>query len=294
VANARLLGLPVDYVQTYRQRLSGVTAAQVQSAARSGIRADAALIVVVGDATVVGPKLTPIAPVTMVDVDGNAIAQGELNRPVTGVTLDVARMRAAADSFSILFQGQALGAQVNTLERTQAGWRATERTVLGPVGEQNSEVHLGPGGEMQSVNLSGRLQGQDVRLNVRFQDGKATGSGVSPSAEGPKPVEFRDVEVPAGVLDDNAVQHMLPFFSWAPGAKFDFSVFASGKGVIEQRTLTVTGQEAVTVPLGTFQAYRVSYSGGEAPGTYWIEAAAPHRVLKFGPSAIPLEFVRVR
>jgi zinc protease len=294
VANARLLGLPVDYVQTYRQRLSAVTPQQVQAAARAGVRADAPLIVVVGDATVIGPKLAPIAPVTMVDVEGKAVAQADLSRPATGVSLDVGRFAAASDSFSIAFQGQVLGTQVNTLERTPAGWRATERTVLGPIGEQNSEVHVSATGEMQSVNLSGRLQGQDVRLNVKFENGKATGSGVSPSQAGPKPVEFANVDVPAGVIDDNAVQHLLPYFRWAPGARFDFSVFASGKGVLEQRTLTVTAEEAVTVPLGTFPAYRVSYTGGEAPGTYWVEAALPHRVLKFGPSAIPLEFVRVR
>lgn len=294
VANARLLGLPVDYVQTYRQRLSSVTPPQMLSAARAGIRADAALIVVVGDAMQVGPALGRIAPVTMVDVEGQPVAQADLSRPVTGVALDLARMAPASDSFSIIFQGQALGAQANTLERTPTGWRATERTVLGPVGTQNSEVHLGPAGEMRSVNLSGRLQGQDVRLDVRFENGRATGSGVSPSQAGPKPVEFRDVEVPPGVFDDNAIQHLLPYFQWAPGKRIDFSVFASGKGVIEQRTLTVVAEEAVVVPLGTFGAYRVSYTGGEAPGTYWIESAAPHRVLKFGPSAIPLEFVRVR
>jgi zinc protease len=48
VANSRLLNLATDYVQTYRQRLAAVTREQVQAAARSGMRADAALIVVVG------------------------------------------------------------------------------------------------------------------------------------------------------------------------------------------------------------------------------------------------------
>lgn len=294
VATARLLGLPVDYVQTYRQRLSAVTAAQVQSAARAGIRADAALVVVVGDATQVGPKLTAIAPVTMVDVEGKEIVAEDLNAPATGLVLDVARFATTSDSFSILFQGQALGSQVSTFSRATTGWVATERTLLGPVGEQNSEVRMGPGGEMQAVTLSGRIQGQDVRLNVTFADGRATGSGVSPSPQGPKPVEFSGVEIPAGAIDENVVQALLPYLSWSRGARFDFSVFASGKGVLERRTLSVEAEEAITVPAGTFPAYRVSYTGGEAPGTYWVEAAAPHRVLKFGPAQLPLEFVRVK
>jgi zinc protease len=50
VANARLYGLPADYVQTYRVRLGEVTPAAAQAAARAAIRPEAAVIVVVGDA----------------------------------------------------------------------------------------------------------------------------------------------------------------------------------------------------------------------------------------------------
>ena len=294
VANARLLGLPTDYVQTYRQRLAAVTPQQVQAAARAGIRADAALVVVVGDASKVREGLERIAPVQMVDVDGKPIVAADLDRPAVALELDLSRLAVSSDSFAITFQGQPLGAQVNTMERAGEGWLAKEHTLLGPVGEQNSEIRFNATGEMQSVALSGRVSGQDVRLNVRFEGGKATGTGVSPSQQGPKPVNFNGVDVPPGTLDENALQHLLPYFRWAPGAKFDFQVFSSGKGALEQRTLAVVAEEAVTVPAGTFLAYRVSYAGGEAPGTYWVEAKAPFRVLKFGPAGLPLEFVRVR
>jgi hypothetical protein len=87
---------------------------------------------------------------------------------------------------------------------------------------------------------------------------------------------------------------LLPLFPWRADARFTINVFASGKGKLEAREFRVMAEEAVTVPMGTFAAFRVSYSGGEAPGTYWIESAAPHRLLKFGPAGVPLEFVRVR
>lgn len=294
VANARLLGLPSDFVQTYRQRLAAVTPEQMQAAARAGIRADAALIVVVGDAAKIGEQLRAIAPVRMVDVDGNPMAVEELARGPMRADLDLSRLVPANDSFVVTFQGQPLGSQVNTVSRTTEGWVATERTLLGPVGEQGSEVRFGPQGEMQSVNLTGKIQGMEVRLDVRYVDGKASGDGVQPSPQGPKPVTFNNIDAPPGVLDDNAVQPLLPTFRWAPGAKFQFSVLAAGKGVVEPRTLQVVAEETITVPLGTFNAYRVSFTGGDAPGTYWVEVAAPHRVLKFGPTAIPLEMARVR
>ncbi|MFM8780622.1 MAG: M16 family metallopeptidase, partial [Gemmatimonadota bacterium] len=111
VANARLLGLPTDYVQTYRQRLAAVTPAQAQAASRAAIRADAAYIVAVGDATVLLPKLTAIAPVTIIDVEGKTLTPADLEVKTGGLALDVKRLVPVADSFAILVQGNAFGFQ---------------------------------------------------------------------------------------------------------------------------------------------------------------------------------------
>ena len=72
------------------------------------------------------------------------------------------------------------------------------------------------------------------------------------------------------------------------------SILSSGKGVVRVNSYQVTGEETITVPLGTVETYRVSFTGGDAPGTYWIEKAAAHRVMKFGPVGQPVEFARVR
>ena len=48
VANARLYGLPADYVQTYRVKVGAVSSVQVQTTARATIRPQSAVIVVVG------------------------------------------------------------------------------------------------------------------------------------------------------------------------------------------------------------------------------------------------------
>ena len=63
VSTARLLGLGPDYVQRYRERLAGVSAARARAAAQRVIHRDALTIVVVGDAKALYEKLKPIAPV---------------------------------------------------------------------------------------------------------------------------------------------------------------------------------------------------------------------------------------
>ena len=72
--NRELYGLPDDYLQTYREKVSAVTAEQVQDAARKYIRPDAMAIVVVGDAASVVPQISEFAPtVEVFDTDGKLI-----------------------------------------------------------------------------------------------------------------------------------------------------------------------------------------------------------------------------
>lgn len=296
VANARLLGLATDYVQTYRQRIAATTREQVQAAARSGMRGNAALIVVVGDGMALRERLEAIAPVTMVDVDGNVIAADDLvASESTTLEIDRSRIRATSDSFAVLVQGQSFGFQVAEIVRTAEGWEYHEQSAIGPIIQQQTVVRMTDSLAMRGTQQTGFFQGNELTLMVVYRNGTASGQGITPGAGGVmQPVDYRGVAVPEGVVDDNALQALLPLFPWTADARFTISVFSSGKGRLEPREFRVMAEEAVTVPLGTFAAFRVSYSGGEAPGTYWIESAPPHRLLKFGPAAVPLEFVRVR
>lgn len=294
VANARLLGLATDYVQTYRQRLAAITPVQAQAAARMGMRADAALVVVVGDATKIADKLRAIAPVTLVDVDGKPLAMGDLTAKTIALELDPARITATSDSFAVLVQGQAFGYQVASMERDGDGWIYRERSQLATVIQQSTEVRFGADLSMRSVSQNGRFQGQEMRLAVTYAGGKASGEGLTPGPQGMQPVKYDGVDVPPGTVDDNVIQGLLPYFTWTAGAKIDVSVLASGKGVVQVNSYQVVGEETITIPLGTVETWKVSYTGGEQPGTFWIEKAAPHRVMKFGPATQPVEFARVR
>lgn len=294
VATARLLGLPMDYVQTYRQRLDAVTREQMQSAARGGMRADAALIVVVGDALKLAQPLSRVAPVRVVDVDGAQVNLGDLVVRASPLEFDLSRLVAARDSFTVMVQGNPFGYQVSRLERDGDGWRYREESNIGPIIQQQTEVRMGGDLSMRSVAQQGSFQGNAMSLDVRYAGSMVSGTGMTPGAQGMQQVRYDNVQVPEGTIDDNAVPALIPLLKWESGATFTLAVFASGKGAMERRTLRVTGEEAVVVPLGTFGAYRVEYAGGDAPGTYWVESSPPHRVLKFGPAGAPVEFVRVR
>jgi zinc protease len=73
IATTRLLGLPVENLREYRERVMAVTAADVQRVAREHVRPDRSVIVVVGDAAQLLDRLRPIAPVEVVNVEGQLV-----------------------------------------------------------------------------------------------------------------------------------------------------------------------------------------------------------------------------
>ncbi|MCC7004294.1 MAG: insulinase family protein [Gemmatimonadaceae bacterium] len=296
VATARVLGLATDYVQTYRQRIASVTAEQALAAARQGVRADGSLVVVVGDATKIAGPLAAIAPVNIVTVDGAPMKLDDLTVKELTLDIDAARLVPAADSFQVMFQGSVpLGFQSAALTRDGDGWLYKERSQLATVVQQESAVRFSATLEMRGTKQTGKFQGQDFGLDITYADGSASGTGKTPSGTGAmQDVKYSGVAVPAGAVDDNVLQALLPYMKWENGASITVNVFATGKGIIETRNLKVMGTETVTVPMGTVETYRIAMTGGEAPGTFWVEVAPAHRVIKFGPTGQPIEFLRVR
>lgn len=289
VASAQLLGLPADYVQTYRQKLAAVTAAQAQAAAKAAIRPDDALIVVVGDATKLRDELAKIAPVTVVSPEGKVLTPGDLVVKAGALDLAMDRFVPHADSFSILVQGKPFGYQLSKLEQVDGGWKYSDATRLATVIQQNTAVKFTEALVMQSVLQTGRMQGQETKIDVTYANGHAKGTADTPGPGGVKHVDI-DADMPAGAIDDNALQAFFPALKWAAGATFTVPVFQSGKGTLVNLTIAVTGEESVTVVAGTFDAWKADVTGGEAPLTIWIEKAGAHRLLKLALVGQPVEF----
>ena len=253
VSTAKLLGLPDDYLQMFRTRLAGVTARQLQDAAKQVIRPDAALIVVVGDATRIYDTLKDIAPTRIVDVEGKPLEPSALTVAAESLPLDASKLVARTDSFTILVQGNPFGYQKSTLTKTTDGYLFTDETQIGPIVNQKTEVALSGSGETRTVTQAGKMQGQDMKIDITIANGRASGTSTTPGPQGMKTVTV-DTEVPSGIIDDNAVSALIPALPWASDASWTFPVLSSGDGTVKTYTLKVTGTESVTVPAGTFDA----------------------------------------
>ena len=260
VTNARLLGRPADFVQNYRTRLAAVTPMQITEAARRVVRPEQALVVVVGDGSQIYDKLVQFGPVRIVTPDGAPLTPADLKAPVAG-KLALAPLVPFRDSLVMMVQGNVFGAQVNALEKTATGFTYTERASLGPIGSQTTIVSIAADGSPRTVAQTGQVQGQAMKIDLAYANGRVKGSATVPSQTGPKSSTI-DTTVAAGTFDDNSITALVPSLAWSPTAKFTMLVFSAGKGTSSTMTLAVTGTESVTVPAGTFQAYKAELTGG--------------------------------
>ena len=294
VATVKTLGLPANYLQTYRTRLSAVTGPELQRVVRSYVRPEQALVVAVGDGTKLYERLRAIAPVRLVDPQGNALTPADLAPRATPVALDLSRLVARRDSFAILANGNPLGHSLGTVERTADGWTLTgETTIMGGMVRQKGTLVTDAALVPRRLTQDGSVQGTPVKAEVSFAGGRATGTATDVGPQGAKAVTV-DATLPAGTLDESAIGTALPLMAWSPTSRYTVNAFSAAKNAVRPLTLAVTATEQVTVPAGSFQAYRVEQTGGEQALTYWVTTAAPHRVVKIGFVGQPIEVVLVK
>ncbi len=288
VANAKRLGLPDGYLETYRERLSAVNARRIQSAAANTFRQAGLTVVVVGDGQKVYDKLKAIAAVRIVSVDGTSMTPEDLFAKPTALTLDRTQLVTRADSFQVLFQGNPFGYQVNRLFVSADSTIYVENMNIGGMVTQDTRVVINPADwTPREVHQTGNTQGQKTETHLTFAGGRVKGSAMTPQQDGPKTVAV-DTTVTAGTIDDNLVGVVLPALTLEVGKTVHASVFSSGQGVLQAVSLKVTGTESVTVPAGTFEAFKVEMTGGSAPVTLWVTTAAPRRLIKIAPTGAPI------
>ncbi len=289
VASVKLYGLPANYLQTYRSKMSAVTPAQAQAAARRVMRPSQALVVVVGDGEKLYDKLSKIAPVRLVNVEGDVMQPSDLTPKAMTLALDFGKLAARRDSFVVFVQGNPLGSAVYELERRDGGWTFGEKTnVMNGVIAQETSLQTDGALAPQKLTQSASMQGQKTQTSIDFANGRAKGSAGAASQTGPT-TKTIDIDIPTGTLMAEGLQAAIPLFRWTDDASFTVNVFSSETGVVQPVTLTVVGSESVTVPAGTFDTWKVEQKGGEATKMLNISKDAARRLVKIAPVGQPIE-----
>lgn len=274
IADVRLLGLPIETLTEYRERINAVTAADVQRVARQYVHPDRAVIVVVGDAPRLLPLLEGIAPITLYDVEGRPVERSAFEVRTPTATFDGSRLRPMTLQYAINVQGNTVGTATTQLTREGDVWVATSAIpAMGQQGEVRFRSDLTP------VSMRQRLQQGPVTVNVELAmtEGRITGTGQFPAQMGGERT-FDVAAVPGTLLPEMDVW-VLATAALSEGTVLTVPVFNALAGSVSNVTYTVTGTETVTVPAGTFPAYRVEIAGPQQMVVF-VRREAPHVVLR--------------
>jgi len=282
VASVKLLGLGDEYLRLYRDRLSAVTALQARAAAARLYRRGALTIVVVGDGARLYDRLQAIAPIRLVDVDGKPLTPAELAPPTGPLALDAAQFAAHTDSSRVLIQGSPVGFTVSEIRRPPDSLVYAERSNLGDGAfQQQTTLVLEPAsGLVRQVDQVTTQQSQKAETHLTYAEGRVKGTSAAPQPDGSVKRFEIDTALPPGTVDENAVPFVVPALPLAPGKTFAMTFFTPSENAVKVLTFKVSAPEAVTVPAGTFQGFRIDVTGSRVPFTMYVGTDAPRRLLK--------------
>jgi zinc protease len=179
----KMYGLPADYLQTYRDRINSVTAADIQRVARQYVQPDKVAIVIVGDAAAITEQVKPYSQaIEVYDISGkpkevtNTVMVNTTTSTGTGGTgatsAGAANLIGKWDIEITAPNGASMPA---TLTVNRENGRLTGK-VSGQFGDA----------DLTDVTVSGNNFDSNLNLNMGGQtvNGKVTGSTASDHMEG--------------------------------------------------------------------------------------------------------------
>ena len=281
VSTAKLLGLDAQYLERYRQRLAAVTPRRARAAAQELYHAGAYSIVVAGDGTTLYPALRTLGTVRIVDVDGHPLTPADLAPRAAPLALDATQLAPRSDSFAVTLQGMQLGARTVELRRTADSLLYREVLLLGAAGRQELAIVFDPTDlSVRRVDLTGATGGQPNEAHLVYGGGRVRGTVTMPQKGGTTRTVTVDTTVAPETYDEHALGVIVPALPLAVGKHFVVNGFASEDASPKVLTVTVAGEDSVTVPAGTFAAYRVEVTGGAVPVVLYVTRDAPRHVIK--------------
>ncbi len=292
ITEARLLGLPPRYLNGFRLKAATISAAQLRAVARRTLAEDGLTIVVVGDAARLYRRLGAIAPVQIFAGDGRELTPAEVEPSSSALRYDLAQLPPRTDSLVIVAQGQPIGMQVTQVSRAGDSVVYVERSTLTTSLSQATTIVFDSAGGLRRVTQVGKVRGQDTRIALDYTGGKVRGTALIVARDGPHTLTV-DTAVTGAVVDDNAIQALIPALPLAINTRWTFNVFASGENLVRPMSLTVADLTRLTVPAGTFEAYRVDLDGGPQQVSYYVTRQPPYRIVRLTIANTPVEFLAV-
>jgi zinc protease len=279
LATTLLLGRDVDEVTRFPERIRAVGPDDAADVGQRLMRPDQTVVVVVGDATRILEGLESIAPVTLLDIQGEELDRAEVLAPADGGSpWDASRLEEGVRRYELRFDGNPVGSATYRLEREDDTWVATTTVSQAMGGGQETilrfdATHFTP----RSLRQTQSAPGLELEVELEVIDGRIVGRANLPPQLGGS----REVDHPAeGLL----LPGMDEFAMAASILTEDVRLRIAYLDVVQDQPITlearVVGREVVEVPAGSFDTWRVEVGTGQGTLTVFLRVEGPHILVK--------------
>jgi hypothetical protein len=204
------------------------------------------------------------------------------------------RLVASRDSFDVIYQGQAIGAFIMNLARTGDNYTFSTEARIPRMGvsETDSLVFNATSLAPSLITNNQSMMGMSAASRVTIANGKATGTVQRP---GPGGVQTTAVDAPVapGTIADGTEAALLPTVDFSEGLTVSFQTFDAKTAQVKTYELKVLGKETVTVPAGTFDAWKTQISSNETV-LIWVSTADPKKIVMLRSDAAQMEMRRAK
>jgi hypothetical protein len=204
--------------------------------------------------------------------------------PVAAQAPNLSRLTPLTLSYRVSAQGNPAGTQLMRLVRDGDGWLRTDSVTFGALHQVLTSrwgADFAP--QSHTESLEGPMSGQG---SVQVTEGHVRGEAHLPAQAGGD--RTFDVPVSPGMLFDGQDEALLAVLDLTADMRVSFPVFKLNSGEIATHSYHVTGVESVTVPGGTFAAFRVEATGGPIPATIWLRQEGLHVPVRFELQGAPI------
>ena len=289
LASTLLLGLPLEHLTEYPERIREITTEDVRTAAREHTDPDRAAVIVVGDGVDLAERLEAVAPVEFFDLEGAPLTREEVLADADVPTSwDAARLEAGERRYEIYVEGNPMGAADYTLEREGGDWVSS--VLISSMGS-SQETHLRFSAEdftpreVRQEMLQGPLQ---TSAELVVEEGRLLGTVELPEELGG--LREYDQQLRPGTLFPGMEEYALAVADLTEETELVIPYLDLTRGEMVRLEASVAGEAEITVPAGTFETWRVEVSGGDTPLTLFLRKSPPHLLIRQEFAGQPVQF----
>lgn len=167
-----------------------------------------------------------------------------------------------------------------SLAKDGGAWVISWADKIGAI-DQESKVRI----DAQTLKPLGaektiKAQGTDAKIDTTYQDGKldikAVVNGEDKSAS---------IDVPANAIDNDQLLMTLRALQFADGYEGKCVIVVGQSAAKVDTTVRVKGKESVTVPAGSYEAWKVELDFGQAKQYAWYQTDAAHNLVQYDNGA---------